>query len=249
MLWQFGEVGYDFPINYCPDGTINNNCRVDNKPIKWDYMADPNRKHVYDLFSNLIKLRFHPWYKEAFMSNRVEYSLGGAFKWIKVTTDTSNMLVVGNFDVAPATGSVTFQNTGIWYDYLNNTTYTATGTAQSLTLAPGAFHVYVNRNVNNITATPVSNIPWAGNELAVQLYPNPATAGFSIDVQVPQTGPVQVDLLNAVGQRISTLQKGSIIRGKHRLDFNRNSIPASNGHYFLQVQTKSGSKTIQVTLQ
>lgn len=249
MLWQFGEVGYDYSINHCPDGTVNNNCRVDNKPIRWDYMADANRKHVYTLFSDLIKLRFHPWYKEAFMSNRVEYSLNGAFKWIKVTTDTSNMLVVGNFDVAPVTGSVTFQNTGTWYDYLNNTTYAATGTAQNMTLAPGEFHVYVNRNVNNVTATPVGNVPWSGSELTVQLYPNPAPATFALEVQLPQTGNLQVDLLNAVGQRIATLQKGTAIKGKHQLVFNRQALPVSSGHYYLQVQTKSATKTIQVTLQ
>ena len=39
MIWQFGELGYDFSINRCVDGTINNNCRLDNKPIRWDYHA------------------------------------------------------------------------------------------------------------------------------------------------------------------------------------------------------------------
>jgi len=249
MLWQFGEVGYDYSINHCPNGTISNDCRVDNKPIRWDYMAEPNRRHVYDLFSNLIKLRFHPWYKDAFMSNRVEYNLTGAFKWIKVTTDTSNMLVVGNFDVAPVSGQVTFQNTGVWYDYLNNTTYAATGADQSITLAPGEFHVYVNRNVNNVTATPVSNVPWSGNELAVQLYPNPASASFVVEVQVPQTGNLRVDLLNIAGQRIKNLQNGTVIKGKQQLVFNRQSLPVSSGHYYLQVQTKSEIKTIKITIQ
>ena len=83
MMWQFGELGYDYSINHCTNGTVNNDCRLANKPIRWDYMADPARKHVYDLFSNLIKLRFHPWYKDAFMSNRVDYNLAGAFKWIR----------------------------------------------------------------------------------------------------------------------------------------------------------------------
>ena len=249
MLWQFGEVGYDYSTNHSPIGTVSNDCRVDAKPIRWDYMADPNRRHVYDLFSNLISLRFHPWYKDAFMSNRVDYSLNGAFKWIRVTTDTSNVVVVGNFGVTPTEGSVTFQNGGTWYDYLNNLTYTATGSAQSFTLQPGEFRVYVNRNVRNLTSTPVGNVPWAGNDLAVHLYPNPAAAAFHIEVEVPQSGLLQVDLLNTVGQRIATLQKGTVVKGKHQLVFNRKAIPVSGGHYYLQVQTKGGTKTVQVTLQ
>src|SRR5690606_25652943 len=28
MLWQFGELGYDYSINRCEDGSINDNCRV-----------------------------------------------------------------------------------------------------------------------------------------------------------------------------------------------------------------------------
>ena len=44
MMWQFGELGYDYSINTCGNLTVNNNCRTDRKPIKWDYLADANRK-------------------------------------------------------------------------------------------------------------------------------------------------------------------------------------------------------------
>ena len=40
MLWQFGELGYDQSINRCPDGTINEGCRVSPKPVKWDYLEN-----------------------------------------------------------------------------------------------------------------------------------------------------------------------------------------------------------------
>src|SRR5437763_3108813 len=64
MIWQFGELGYDYPINYCTNGTINNNCRLDTKPIRWDYDTQARRREVYDTYSKLIALRFHPWYKD-----------------------------------------------------------------------------------------------------------------------------------------------------------------------------------------
>jgi hypothetical protein len=42
MLWEFGELGYDFSINYCTRTVlINNSCRVDPKPIRWDYLQRP----------------------------------------------------------------------------------------------------------------------------------------------------------------------------------------------------------------
>ena len=33
LLWQFGEVGYDYSINRCTDGTINNDCRLSDNPF------------------------------------------------------------------------------------------------------------------------------------------------------------------------------------------------------------------------
>jgi hypothetical protein len=84
MIWQFGELGYDYPINYCPNGTVNNNCRTDPKPIRWDYQAQQRRKNVYDVWSKIINLRFHPWYKEAFLSGTIDQNLGGAVKWLRV---------------------------------------------------------------------------------------------------------------------------------------------------------------------
>ncbi|MEO8796174.1 MAG: alpha-amylase family glycosyl hydrolase, partial [Daejeonella sp.] len=54
MIWQFGERGYDYSINY-PSGTSND--RLSNKPPHWEYMNEPNRKKLYDVYSKLIKLR------------------------------------------------------------------------------------------------------------------------------------------------------------------------------------------------
>lgn len=49
MIWQFGELGFDYSIEY--------NGRVGNKPIRWDYIEDSERRALYDVYSNLIKLK------------------------------------------------------------------------------------------------------------------------------------------------------------------------------------------------
>lgn len=249
MVWQFGELGYDFPINYCQNGTINNNCRLDPKPIRWDYLNDPRRASVRAVYSKLNMLRFHPWYKDAFTSGSIDRSLTGLFKWLIVNADTSRLVVVGNFDVNATTGNVTFPVAGTWYDYLNNTTFTATGAAQSITLQPGEYHVYVNRNVNSLTATPVIPVVWNSNDLQARVYPNPAQAQFVVAINVPQTGSVQIELLNAVGQKVAVLNNSVLTKGSHQLSFDRKAFSASNGIYYLQVTTKSAIKTIQLSLQ
>jgi len=248
MLWQFGELGYDYSINYCSNGTINNNCRLDPKPIRWDYLNDSRRKAVYDTYSSLINLRYHPWYKDAFITGTIDKSLNGATKWIRVSSgDTSHLVVVGNFDVTPQFVTVTFPTAGTWYDYLENTTITTTATAQSLSLAPGEYHVYVNRNVNNVTTTPVVNVPLNNDRLDAKLYPNPASSNFIIEVNVPQSSQVAVQLYNRLGQDAGSLYAGFLQKGTHQLSLKRTNV--SNGSYYLKITTKTATKTIQITFQ
>lgn len=249
MIWQFGELGYPYSINTCENLTVDpNNCRLSPKPIRWDFLNDARRKTVFNTYSSLINLRFHTWYKNAFVSGTIDRSLSGAAKWIKISSgDTSHLLVVGNFDVASQTAIVTFQTSGTWYDYLGNQTFTATGSSQSITLAPGEFHIYVNRNVNNVTATPVSNVPWNGSELQTKVYPNPAPSNFTMEVNLPQSSNVKIDLYSTSGQYINTLFNDFLVKGTHQLPINKTSV--LNGVYYLRVITKSATKTNKVTFQ
>ena len=49
MLWQFGELGYDFSINF--------NGRTNPKPIRWNYFQEGNGHRLYKAFRALIKLK------------------------------------------------------------------------------------------------------------------------------------------------------------------------------------------------
>ncbi len=160
MIWQFGELGYDFPINYCGNGTINNSCRIDPKPIRWDYYQQTNRKKLFNVYSALIKLRFNPSYSGEFVSNSSSQSLSGNFRWVTM----SKIVLVGNFDVVSQTGSVTFPSIGTWTDYLDSTTKEVTNASQSFTLQPGEFHVFtktespVEGTVNNFSGSKQNDV-------------------------------------------------------------------------------------------
>jgi 1,4-alpha-glucan branching enzyme len=249
MLWQFGELGYDYSINRCANGTVDPGCRLVDKPIRWDFLNDPRRKEVHDVYSNLINLRFHPWYKDAFMTGAISQNVGNnvAVKWISVTTDTSKLLVLGNFDVNVQFATITFPTSGTWYDYLNNSIFTATGTAQSITLQPGEYHVYLNRNVNNNSATPVTDVPWNGSTLEAKVYPNPVSTDFTLEINVPQSGNGSISLYNTSGQFVTTLYKGFLQKGTKELILHKPN--ASTGSYYIKIDTKTATKTIKVTLQ
>ncbi|MBC7867255.1 MAG: T9SS type A sorting domain-containing protein [Gloeobacteraceae cyanobacterium ES-bin-316] len=149
MIWQFGELGYDYSINYCPsDGSINNNCRTDNKPIRWDYLQVQGRNDLYNVYKGLLQLRNTSFFTEAFTTGFISRSLSGGFKWMTLNSSAGKVVVVGNFDVVAQSGNVTFPAAGTWYDYLKPpATFNATGGAQSILLQPGEYHVYTSSNV------------------------------------------------------------------------------------------------------
>lgn len=194
MLWQFGELGYDFSINNCTDGTVNENCRLARKPIRWDYAEDGERASLFYVYQQLFKLKAsHPAIDA---TADVNLSLTGVTKSIVSSHEGEHLFVIGNFDVVPQSISVDLPVSGEWFDYISGNSIT-TGTSYTVTLAPGEYHIYLS-NSDFLTSTeePIT----ADNK--VSIYPNPAQDVFTIELDV--TGPISVELYNLSGQRILT---------------------------------------------
>ncbi len=158
MMWEFGELGYDFSINRCPDGSISDNCRTDPKPIHWDYYQNADRKSLYDVYSKLLKLRATPNYVATFTTGAVADSLSNATKWLSISSDSLKVMVLGNFDVAASTATVTFPSTGIWHSYLTDSTTNIASTSVTVTLQPGEYYVFTNKDVKEI----ILPVNWLG---------------------------------------------------------------------------------------
>jgi glycosidase len=249
MIWEFGELGYDYSINYCTNGTVNNACRLDQKPIRWDYMQNISRQRLFDIYSALLKLRFHPLYKNGFLTDRVTQNLAGAFKWLQITTDTSNICVVGNFDVNTTTNTVTFQNAGTWYDYLNGNTITATGTPQTISLQPGEFHVYLNRNVTNVVTTPVTNINSQPATFKLSVYPNPLIENGILEIQNEEPGAAYMQFYNDGGQKVFERSLGILAKGVHKISLDKNERKSfSPGIYLLRISVKNRVQTKKIVI-
>ncbi|MEO7313008.1 MAG: alpha-amylase family glycosyl hydrolase [Chitinophagaceae bacterium] len=160
LIWQFGELGYDFSINRCENTTISNTCRTDPKPIVWNYLQDANRLALHDVYAKLNKLKTFPPYTGTFTGNDVTYDLGGSVKWIKINGAALKVLILGNFDVYPQSALVSFQDAGTWYSYLTGTTRVATGAAELISLQPGEYYVYTNTDAQQ--ALPLGILSFSG---------------------------------------------------------------------------------------
>lgn len=130
MVWQFGEVGYDISIDF--------NGRTGDKPIKWDYYTDPNRKALYDAYAKFIKLKKN---NTIFNSTNSTYNLAGGVKYIKLIEGANTVVVVGNFDVINQTANIDFGSSGAWVDAVGSAINLSSNTYTGV-LAPGEYHVF-----------------------------------------------------------------------------------------------------------
>lgn len=172
LIWQFGELGYDKSINTCSNGTVNNDCRTGEKPILWEYFENVNRKKIYDVFSELFKLKTT---HSVFNTNDVSIIGGSSLqKQITLTntpytatpanTSQMNVLILGNFDVTAQNITPNFQHTGTWYHYFDNSTLNVTNTNASINLQPGEFRIYTD-----------VQLPATESELTFYVRPNAPT--------------------------------------------------------------------------
>ncbi len=176
MIWQFGERGYDIPLNF---GGSN----VANKPPLWEYMTVPERVHLYNTYKTIIQLRLSN--PAIFNNTSFTYDFNsGLVKLFQIADPNASGLkvtVVANLDVDPRSRTITFQSTGDWTNYVSNGTGTGlngvtgsnfnlTATSQTINLQPGEYHIYVSIPACT-TATPTATSPvnYCQNAVAVPL--------------------------------------------------------------------------------
>jgi hypothetical protein len=58
---------------------------------------------------------------------------------------------------------------------------------------------------------------------------------------------VTIELYTTLGQYVSTVYNGFLIRGDHKLSLNKGII--TKGNYYLKLKTKTITKTVQLTFQ
>jgi hypothetical protein len=152
--------------------------------------------------------------------------------------------------VVPAATSVTFATTGTWYDYLSTDSITATGSAQSIDLAPGEYHVYLNKNLNATTdtTTDTTTTPPTSSNLTLKIYPNPViNTAATVSFNLPTDASVTFVVYSISGKRMGSLDLGDRPAGQYTLAASQLPVdPAGmpSGYYVLQMITTAGTTHI-----
>lgn len=252
MLWQFGEMGYDFSINYCPNGTINGNCRTDTKPIRWDYLTDANRQNLWKTYQALIRLKR----EEPIFQNRTpSLTLGAtAIKIIKNSLNGEHVAVVGNFALGAANVIVGFQRTGRWYEFFTGDSITITNVNQQILMQAGEFRIYSTKKFFSpdrgilVSLDPDAGLGLTGKASA---YPVPSADKVNLSIPVTTGGSLHIQVYDNMGRLVSTQEHHDVPVGTWlgSWDLTSTGQPVSNGVYRIVAIQGSQRHTLQVVKQ
>lgn len=233
MIWQFGELGYDYSINY--------NSRVGDKPIRWDYYSDLRRYNLYQVFSALIKLKEkYPVFK----NGTVMMSLADTLKRIVLIGSSMSVDIIGNFGVKQSSINPNFPYSGNWYDYFSGDTLNVVNSQNLISLAPGEFHVYTTKKLPTppgdiISGISSNSIPGAKDFKLLQNYPNPFNPTTRIVYAIPKSSFVKLKIYDILGRVVKTLVNRKEEAGKYSITWNgddESGSKVSSGVYFCKIE-------------
>ncbi|WP_235298321.1 alpha-amylase family glycosyl hydrolase [Portibacter marinus] len=192
MFWQFGELGFDYSINWCVNGSVNNNCRLDPKPVVWNYLEDEERLELRDVVANILDLKKN---YPTFSSDDYEFNDGNLYlKTIHFNHEEMDAVVMANFRDVTGNLNPKFQYEGVWYEYFSGDSLVVEDTQEKIPLQSGEYRIYTSERI-----TPVRGFTSSVEDLAeanIEIWPNPARAGQRLYI----SGDIDVQELWMVDQ-------------------------------------------------
>ncbi len=246
MIWQFGELGYDYSINHCPDGTIDEDCRVANKPIRWDYFDEPARQRLYKVNAALNNLKTE---NEAFSSTDYTWDVSGYGKRLIIEHESMDVVIIANFDVEEISIIPGFTQTGTWYDYMLGESIVEENLSNAFLLQPGEYRIYTDVELETPDLTVGLLDRGDDKQSAVSIYPNPFNNLTTISYELTDADKVDVRIFDLNGRVVKNIFSGTQGAGYYNLiwdgkDESGNKCAA--GVYTIRVATRQSVGTSKV---
>jgi hypothetical protein len=239
MLWQFGELGYDFPINYCENGSINADCRTAPKPIRWDYFDNLYRRDLFAVTSALLNLRKN---HDVFETTDFQLNISsGQVRSIFLNDADLNVAVFANIGITSTTvNNPAFQHIGAWYEYYSGDTLLVTsGVPTSFSLAPGEYRLYLDKFVALPSGVSISASKEAIGALDFfELQPNPIQDRLNVLFSLRENASVILEITDISGKSIEVQNFGILLAGQQQVQVE--STNWQSGLYFVHLRDSNG---------
>lgn len=235
MLWQFGELGYDYSIGTCSNGVTVDlaNCKTSAKPVRWDYWDNQNRKHLYKVTAALNNLKKN---EPVFSTTNFNIDLGGFGKRIHLN-GTNNAVVVGNFQTTSLNMTPGFQHTGTWYDYFTGNSFQVNDLGATFFFEPGEYHVYTDYQLAIPDLNTALSEVMSFAKSTFMIWPNPSSRNVNLAYSISQAAKVQIVLRDLTGRVVSSFNTQGV-SGINQSEWNLAEENIAAGSYIISVETE-----------
>lgn len=230
MIWQFGERGYDYSIDY--------NGRVGEKPPRWDYLDNWERRTLMYTWTSLINLKEN---QDVFKTTDYDMDVHNALKKIRLHSNDMSVVILGNFDVVSGTIDPDFYNTGTWYDYWTGDSLEVSDVHQPVELEPGEYRLYTSKKLKLPDFVGIGENEAEGPADDVMMYPNPATEQLTLVMHLKQSSKVIIELYDLQGRVVKKIVDGEFPGGLRNLNASLSGI--ESGLYFVIIRLDGQSLT------
>jgi len=142
MIWQFGELGYDYPIDY--------NGRTGEKPVVWHWLENPDRRKAYVNSAKAINLRkqFPTAFSEGTFVYNIAQSDWSSGRKISLSHNDLNMIAIANFQPERELEIIpNFTKSGVWYELISGAELNIQQMDTTLNVAAGKLYVFTDRKI------------------------------------------------------------------------------------------------------
>jgi len=241
MIWQFGELGYDYSI-FWPSG--EHQSRTAPKPVRWNYFWEQPRQAIYRTWSafNVLK-HMEPVYA----CTDFGLDLGGTGKRMWLSHPNMKVSVTANFDVVGFDMTPDFQHTGIWYNYMTGEPLQVDQTNMTLFYEPGQYYIFTDQPLpvpdTAFVPEPVAVPDGIAEEidpLRTRIFPNPTTGNTYVEYSLEADEARSIEIRDIMGRTVRTIGSNINKPGLNRVLWNGtndNGTPLSNGQYIVTITT------------
>jgi glycosidase len=251
MIWQFDELGYDV--------SIDEPCRVCNKPKHWEYVNNVHRVRLYNTIKEILKLRSK--YATFNSASPVLNLNNGELKYIIHEHGQMNAVLVGNFGLSTSSISVNFPSNEVYYDHFSGESLEVNQPEQSIELKAGEFKLFLNKkldevNLNLPTVLTTEDLVYNNGdeggkeELKIEMiaFPNPTSDQINVKYELKRQSDVSIKVYNINGANVFNKKILNLYKGEYSEKIDIKSFLPS-GIYVLNVSSNHFEKVMKIVVK
>ena len=244
MIWQFGELGYDFSINRCENGSISSDCRTAPKPsaFKLNYDKNADRMAVYNTWAKILDIKNS---NDVFNTKSIDVQSGDLkpriYIWNdNISTGLKNVVIVANYTTTAQDVVPYLPYAGNWYNLMDNSQINFASATSPVFLQPGDFRILGNAPAKlstNESGTSTRNMT------TLKILQNPA-----------MNGEIRYHFENAKNGAFFIYDVSGKLIGSQKVTENSGENIYRNpalktGMYMVQLKTERGAVSAKVVVQ